>query len=109
MFNSQWLDIAIGVVFVWFLLALTVTAINEALTRILAMRSRQLWQWLHQILDGQQNVTSIWRNAFTLWRKSKDTRPTTTTLAANASFSHKLYATKTVHALETRTANGKKT
>ena len=53
MFDSQWLDIAIGVVFVWFLLALSVTAINEALARFFSLRSKQLWKALHQMLDGQ--------------------------------------------------------
>ena len=40
---SSWLDIAIGVAGVWFLLAVFVSAINELIVRILALRSKQLW------------------------------------------------------------------
>ncbi len=107
MFDSQWLDIAIGAVFVWFLLALSVTAINEALARVLAMRSKQLWQWLHQMLDGTQKIQSVVGSAFTLWKWGG--RPATSAPGVGASFTHKLYATETMQALETRTADTKPT
>jgi hypothetical protein len=52
-FDSEWLDIAIGVVFVWFLFALLVSGINELGNRIFSIRSKQLWYALNQILDGK--------------------------------------------------------
>ena len=58
--NSEWLDIAIGVMFVWFVLALAVSAVNEAITRAFAMRSKQLWASLSQILDGRNMPQGVW-------------------------------------------------
>ena len=54
MFDSEWLDIAIGVVFVWFIFSLAVSATNEAINRLLAVRSKQLWLALGQVLDDQR-------------------------------------------------------
>src|SRR5258706_85200 len=117
MISSQWLDIAIGVAFAWFLFALTVTAINEGLSRILATRSKQLWKALRQMLDGEELPTSLTRNALNvaLWSRrpknanAPDAAAEPAELAAAATITEKLYRTKTVQALETRTGNDKKT
>jgi hypothetical protein len=105
--NSEWLDIAIGVVFVWFLLAITVTFINESITRLLAVRSKLLWKTLHQMLDGTESPQGLLKSALKVpfWPG----RPANPAPPAAASVTEQLYATQTVQALETRTSEDQKT
>src|SRR5688572_4372529 len=63
-FDSPWLDIAIGVVFVWFFCSLAVSALNEMVVRLLAVRSKQLWLALNQMLDGNYTMQPVWRQLF---------------------------------------------
>lgn len=51
--GSEWLDISVGVVLVWFVFSLVVSATNEAINRLLAIRAKNLWQALNQLLDGK--------------------------------------------------------
>ena len=106
MVNSEWLDLAIGVVMMWFLFALAVSAINEAVVKVLALRSKQLWAALSQMLDGGRSPAGLLRSVVTLpmWP-----RPASPTPAANAPVSARLYATQTVQALEIRSAPTQKT
>jgi hypothetical protein len=97
--NSQWLDIATGVVLVWFLFALAVSAVNEGLAKIMAVRSKQLWAALRQLLDGTEKPQGILRNLVGLPRQG---RPSSPYPAANAPVSARLYATQTVQSLEIR-------
>ncbi len=60
MVNSDWLDIAIGVVAVWFLLALVVSAINEGINRAFAFRAKNLWRTLEQMLDNNVPKSGTW-------------------------------------------------
>lgn len=106
MLNSVWLDIAIGVVLVWFLFALAVSAINEAVAKLLALRSKNLWTSLRQMLDGTENPQGILRN---LIRLPTRTRPSSPYPAANAPVSARLYATETMQALEIRSKPTQKT
>ena len=99
MLNSQWLDIATGVVLTWFLFALAVSAVNEGLAKIMAVRSKQLWAALRQLLDGTEKPQGILRNLVGLPRQA---RPSSPYPAANAPMSARLYATQTVQALEIR-------
>ena len=88
MLSSEWIDIALGVVVVWFLLALAVSAVNEAVIRLLAMRSKQLWLALNQLLDtpGHQRdpkwltLRTASATAFSLWKyQGRPEDPTDTT------------------------------
>jgi hypothetical protein len=64
--NSKWLDIAIGVVFVWFLLSILVSVINEGINRAFSVRSKQLWMALAQIMDGEDQLKPVWRQWFAI-------------------------------------------
>ncbi len=106
MINSVWLDIAIGMVMVWFLFALAVSAINEGVAKVLSLRSKQLWSALRQMLDGTEHPKGVLRSLIGLPTKS---RPSSPYPAANAPVSARLYATQTLQALEIRTKDTQKT
>ena len=101
MFNSEWLDIAISVVLVWFLFALVVSAVNEGVVRLLAIRSKQLWRALAQMLDGSESPTGLLRNVAGLpaWKS----RPANPHPGGGSPVTDKLYATAAIQALENRT------
>jgi hypothetical protein len=107
MFDSNWIDIAIGVVFVWFVFALFVTLVNESITRLLALRSKQMWQALNQLLDGNQKSKTLIRSALTLPFFSG--RPADPDPARASTNTEKLYATSTIQGMENRTLASKKT
>lgn len=106
MLNSEWLDIAAGVMLVWFLFALGVSAVNEGLVKLLALRSKQLWSALRQMLDGSESPQGIFRNLVGMPARS---RPSSPYPAANAPISARLYATQTLQALEIRSKPTQKT
>jgi hypothetical protein len=56
MFNSGILDVAIGIVFVYLLVSLIVTAANELIAAIFKMRGRVLWQGLCTLLPTKNNL-----------------------------------------------------
>jgi len=55
MFNSGILDVAIGIVFVYLLVSLIVTAANELIAAVFKMRGRVLWQGLCTLLPTKNN------------------------------------------------------
>jgi hypothetical protein len=55
MFNSGILDVAIGIVFVYLLVSLIVTAANELIAALFKMRGRVLWQGLCTLLPTKNN------------------------------------------------------
>src|SRR4051794_4231772 len=67
MFSSEWLDIAIGVGFIWFLLALLVAVINEGINRGFAVRARNLWRTLEQMLDNNVPKSRRWGGLIGGW------------------------------------------
>src|SRR5690242_16691613 len=52
MFNSQVLDVAIGLVLMFFVLALTSSSIVEAISGIFKIRSKQLEKGISQIVEN---------------------------------------------------------
>ena len=58
MFNSQVLDVAIGLVLMFFVLALTSSSIVEAISGILKIRSKQLENGIVQIVDDPDFIYS---------------------------------------------------
>jgi hypothetical protein len=50
--NSPWIDIAIGVAFVFFVFSVVVSAVNELINWIGQVRSKQLWQALHHLTSA---------------------------------------------------------
>ena len=113
MLSSEWIDIALGVVVVWFLLALAVSAVNEAIIRLLAMRSKQLWLALNQLLDTpkqqrDQNwlkLRSPFATAFSLWKyQGRPEDPSDTGTQAS-----RLYGTSAIQALENTAKSDRKT
>jgi hypothetical protein len=61
MFGSSVLEVAIGVVFVYLLLSLVVTAATELISGFFKWRSNNLWQGLHNLLDS--GTATTWVNA----------------------------------------------
>jgi hypothetical protein len=53
LFNSAVLDVAVGLVFVYLLLAIVCTAANEWIAALLKSRSKLLKEALGQLLGGQ--------------------------------------------------------
>jgi hypothetical protein len=94
---SEWLDIAIGVVLVWFLFSLVVSASNEAVVRVLGVRAKNLWQALNQMLDGEAKPRGLVPGVLSLLRKD-DFRPDDP--GHIRSVTQQLYATRTIQALE---------
>jgi hypothetical protein len=104
--NSQWVDIALGVVMVWFLFAVAVSGINEGVVKVLALRSKQLWTALRQMLDGAPGPKGVLHSVATLPAQSRPANPLT---AADAPVSARLYATMTLQSLEIRSKPTQKT
>ena len=59
MFNSGILDVAIGIVFIYLLVSLIVTAVNELIAAIFKMRGRVLWQGLCTLLPSGTNKENM--------------------------------------------------
>src|SRR5258705_993773 len=64
LFNSTVLDVAIGLIFVYLLLAIICTAANEWLAAITETRAKFLKKGLIQLLDGQATKDNPSPNAF---------------------------------------------
>jgi hypothetical protein len=123
-FDSEWIDIAVGVVLVWFLLAVTVAVVNELINRLLAVRAKQLWHALAQILDGAEAkglvVTTLRLPGKRLETRPRNTTTTPPTPGAGVTFVpsapapsldclQRFYATDTIQALENHPKAGQKT
>ena len=63
---SEILDVAIGLVLVWFLLSIAVSGINEAFSWLTRMRAKQLWRTLAGIVDSTVKPQARLRDV--LWR-----------------------------------------
>ena len=63
---SEILDVAIGLVLVWFLLSIAVSGINEAFSWLTRMRAKQLWRSLAGIVDSTVKPQARLRDV--LWR-----------------------------------------
>lgn len=85
--NSELLDIAIGVVFTWFLYSLVLSGLNEAFTWVTRARAKHLWLGISRLLDP--TTTDLPRTFLDLaWRmpfghSTFDQRPLTTTPTAS--------------------------
>ncbi len=100
MFDSEWIDIAIGVVLVWFLLAVTVAVVNELINRLLAVRAKQLWHALAQMLDDA-DAKGLVATTLRLPGSTMETRPESPAAPPGTSANvQRLYATATIQALE---------
>jgi hypothetical protein len=53
LFNSTVLDVAVGLIFVYLLLGILCTTVNEWLSAVMSTRSKTLRQGIHGLLDGQ--------------------------------------------------------
>jgi hypothetical protein len=56
LFNSATLDVMVGLIFVYLLLAIMCSSINEAIAGMFHLRSATLEKGIKQLLDGQDNV-----------------------------------------------------
>lgn len=100
---SEVLDVAIGVVFVWFLLSIAVSAVNEAFSWLTRLRAKQLWRSLAGIVDGTVKPQARLRDLF--WRVPvgvADYRPTVPLAAGTdrSALSEKRSAAQTVRGAE---------
>ncbi|MEV4090701.1 hypothetical protein [Streptosporangium saharense] len=57
---SVYVDLAIGLVLAFLLLSLLVSGLNEAIVRLLAIRSKFLWAYLRDTLDGGRGKGLSW-------------------------------------------------
>src|SRR6478609_8271686 len=79
MFQNDVLDLAIGLVFVWFILSLVVSVVNEGLVLVFRIRAKHLWLGIGRLVnppDGRyarrlsETVVSL-----PLGRRGLDLRP----------------------------------
>lgn len=62
---SYYVDLAIGLVLAFLLLSLLVSGLNEGIVRLLGIRSKFLWAYLRDTLDGGEQITRV--SAFMRW------------------------------------------
>ena len=55
MFGSEILDVAVGLIFIYLLLGLICSAVNEWFARILALRSSMLKEGITNLLNGEKS------------------------------------------------------
>lgn len=60
MFGLQTLDVAIGLIFIFLLLSLVVTAANELIAAWLKRRSSTMWRGVVQLLGGEEPATEVY-------------------------------------------------
>lgn len=60
MFGSQVLDVAIGLIFIFLMLSLVVTAFNELVAAWLKLRSKMLWKGVLQLLANKQVAEAVY-------------------------------------------------
>ncbi|MEV3980257.1 hypothetical protein [Nonomuraea sp. NPDC049758] len=77
---SVYVDLALGLVVSFLLLSLLVSGVNEAFVRLLAIRSKFLWAYLRDTLDGADAHGRSWlpakvRDVFAALPFSRDPRP----------------------------------
>ncbi|MFI6326469.1 hypothetical protein ACIBG8_53735 [Nonomuraea sp. NPDC050556] len=77
---SLYVDMAIGLVMLFLLLSLLVSGVNEAAVRLLSVRSKFLWAYLRDTMDGAQEGARSWlpatvRGVFTVLPFLRDPRP----------------------------------
>ncbi len=62
MFQNDLLDLAIGLVFVWFILSLVISVVNEAIVLIFRIRAKHLWLGIGRLVSPRDG-----RYARRLW------------------------------------------
>lgn len=77
---SVYVDLALGMVLAFLLLSLLVSGVNEAFVRLLAIRSKFLWAYLRDTLDGSDAQGRSWlpaglRDVFAALPFARDPRP----------------------------------
>ncbi|MBB5082489.1 hypothetical protein [Nonomuraea endophytica] len=76
---SLYVDLAIGLILSFLLLSLLVSGINEGIVRLLAIRSKFLWAYLRDTMDGSSNgrawLPAKIRDVFTALPFLHDPRP----------------------------------
>lgn len=77
---SLYLDLAIGLIMLFLLLSLLVSGLNEAFVRLLSIRSKFLWAYLRDTMDGADAAGKAWlpakvRDVFTALPFLRDPRP----------------------------------
>ncbi|MEV4104092.1 hypothetical protein AB0J42_27900 [Nonomuraea sp. NPDC049649] len=77
---SAYLDLALGLVLAFLLLSLLVSGLNEAIVRLLAIRSKFLWAYLRDTLDDDAPKGRSWlpsgaRDVFAALPFARDPRP----------------------------------
>ncbi|MET7462680.1 hypothetical protein [Nonomuraea sp. NPDC005501] len=77
---SIYVDLALGLVLSFLLLSLLVSGLNEAFVRLLAIRSKFLWAYLRDTMDGSDKDGRSWlpasvREVFAVLPFTRDPRP----------------------------------
>jgi hypothetical protein len=62
MFQNDLLDLAIGLVFVWFILSLVISVVNEAFVLVFRVRAKHLWLGIGRLVSPRDG-----RYALRLW------------------------------------------
>ena len=68
MIQSEIIDLAIGLVFVWFVLSLLISVINEAFALVFRIRAKHLWLGISRLLDPVNSTYSrrLWDTTVSL-------------------------------------------
>lgn len=77
---STYIDLALGLILLFLLLSLLVSGLNEAFVRLLSIRSKFLWAYLRDTLDGSDAQGKSWlpsgiREVFSSLPFFRDPRP----------------------------------
>lgn len=63
MFGSTILDVAVGLIFTYFLLSMIASHINEAISTIFSLRAKSLEQSIQNLLSDPQLVDKVWNHS----------------------------------------------
>jgi hypothetical protein len=79
MFQNDLLDLAIGLVFVWFILSLVVSVVNEGFVLVFRIRAKHLWLGIGRLVNPRDGryARRLWETVVSLplGRRGLDLRP----------------------------------
>jgi hypothetical protein len=112
MFQNDLLDLAIGLVFVWFVLSLIISVVNDGIALLFRIRAKNLWLGIDRLLNPKDGryARRFWDAViflpFSNWnRKGLDVRPKAAAGSSDSSRPQKRLATNIMSAWNSGMAN----
>ena len=59
MFQNDLLDLAIGLVFVWFILSLVISVVNEGFVFVFRIRAKHLWLGIGRLVSPRDGIPGL--------------------------------------------------